>query len=121
MKFKNKKIKKLILRRNEKMRKVTRNEINKNNMVALGYCQCQTILNLFGYDYKIGYNSGIYGWNYDMYRIRGFDIITGYNVPYKQYSNKEIKNKLVLLEYKVSLDNSIDKSNFKKEFLKIFE
>ena len=103
------------------MRKVKRTEINKSNMVALGYCQCQTVLNLFGGDYKIGYNTGLYGWNYDLYRIGGVDVVTGYHVPYCQYSNKELKNKLVLLENKVRQDNSIEKSNYKKEFLKIFE
>ena len=103
------------------MRKVKRTEINKSNMVALGYCQCQTVLNLFGGDYKIGYNSGVYGWNYDLYRIGGVDVVTGYNVPYCQYSNKELKNKLVLLENKVRQDDSIEKSNYKKEFLKNFE
>ena len=103
------------------MRKVTRNEINKNNMVALGYCQCQTILNLFGYEYKVGYNAGVYGWNYDLYRIKGVDIVTGYHIPYEKYSNKEIKNKLVELENRVRQDNCFEKSNYKKEFLKIFE
>ena len=104
------------------MRKVTRNEINKNNMVALGYCQCQTVLNLFGYDYKIGYNSGIYGWNYDMYRIRGIDIITGYNVPYCQYSNKELERKLVELENEIRNNFDYSKNEeYKKRFFKIFE
>ena len=53
-------------RRIKKMRKITRNEINKTNMVAIGYCQAQAALNLFGADYKIGYNAGVYGWNYDL-------------------------------------------------------
>ena len=103
------------------MRKVTRNEINKNNMVALGYCQCQTILNLFGYDYKIGYNSGVYGWNYDLYNINGVNIVTGYNTPYTQYSNKEIKNKLIALENKVRTNKDYTKYDaYKKEFFEIF-
>ena len=101
--------------------RITRNQINKNNMVTLSYCQCQTILSLFGYEYKVGYNAGVYGWNYDLYRIGGVDVVTGYNVPYCQYSNKELKNKLVELENKIRQDNSIEKSNYKKEFLKIFE
>ena len=103
------------------MRKVTRNEINKSNMVALGYCQCQTVLNLFGYEYKVGYNAGVYGWNYDLYRINGVDVVTGYHVPYEKYSNKEIKNKLVALENKIR--NNFDYSkreDYKKEFFEIF-
>lgn len=106
------------------MRKVTRKDINKNSMVALGYCQCQTILDMFGYDYKIGYNSGVYGWNYDLYRVHGIDILTGYNVPYYQYSNKDIKEKLIALENKVRKEESYYSLNYKKgqkEFLEIFK
>jgi len=104
------------------MKKVTRNEINKNSMVALGYCQCQEILNLFAYDYKIGYNSGMCGWNYDLYRIKGIDVVTGYNTPYQNCSNKAIKNKLVALENRVRSDKDYTKYDaYRKEFLKIFE
>lgn len=106
------------------MRKVTRSEINKENMVALSYCQCQAVLNMFAYNYKVGYNSGIYGWNYDLYRIKGIDIVTGYNTPYNQYSNEKIKNKLIALENKIRKEESYYSLNYKKgqkEFLKIFE
>ena len=103
------------------MKRITRNQINKNNMVTLSYCQCQTILSLFGYDCKIGYNSGIYGWNYDLYRICGADVVTGYNVPYCQYSNKELKNKLVELENRVRQTKDFSKYDvYKKEFFEIF-
>ena len=104
------------------MKKITRNEINKNNMVALSYCQCQTILNLFAYDYKAGYNAGVNGWNYDLYRIGDVDLVSGYNVPYEKYSNKEIKNKLIELENKMrkKLDFT-KKEEYKKEFFEIFK
>ena len=104
------------------MIKVTRNNINKKNMVALGYCQCQTILNTFGYEYKIGENVGVNGWNYNLYRINGVDIVAGYNVPYYNLSNKEIKNKLVAFENKIRANFDYSKrEEYKKEFLKIFE
>lgn len=107
------------------MRKVTRNNINKKNMVALGYCQCQAVLNMFAYDCKVGYNSGLNGWNYDLYRVNGVDIVTGYNAPYYKYSNMEIKNKLIALENKVSKcsleEYRKNKERWKKEFLRIFE
>lgn len=104
------------------MRKVTRNEINKKNMVALGYCQCQTILNRFGYEYKIGENVGVNGWNYNLYRINGVDIVAGYNAPYQQYSNRELKNKLIALENKVRGNRNYMKyETYKKEFFEIFE
>lgn len=109
----------------DKLRKVTRNDINKGNMIALSYCQCQTVLGMFGYDCKVGYNSGIYGWNYDLYRVNRVDIVTGYNVPYRQYSNKEIKNKLITLENKIRKTNfCFSKEDYKKlqkEFLEIFK
>ena len=111
------------------MRKITRNEINQENMVALSYCQTQAALNLFGTDYKIGYNAGVYGWNYDLYRINDIDIITGYNVPYGKYSNKDIKNKLIELENKIRkeersltfLEYEKKLQQWKKEFLEIFK
>ena len=109
--------------------KITRSEINKENMVALGYCQCQTILNKFAYNYKIGYNAGVYGWNYDLYRINGVDVITGYNCPYYNYSNKDIKAQLIELENKIRkeersltfLEYEKKLQQWKKEFLEIFK
>lgn len=83
------------------MRKITRNDINKNNMVALSSGQCQTILSMFASDYKIGYNEGVYGWNYDLYEINGVDIVAGYRIPYKSSENKEVKKALIALENKV--------------------
>ena len=107
------------------MRKITRSEINQENMVALGYCQAQAALNHFGYDYKVGYNSGVYGWNYDLYKINGVDIVTGYRPPYCEYSKKDIKNKLIAFENKLrelSLSERYEKEEIlKKEFFEIFK
>ena len=107
------------------MRKITRNEINKTNMVAIGYCQAQAALNLFGADYKIGYNAGVYGWNYDLYRIGGVDIVTGYRTPYYEYSKKDIKKKLITFENKLrklSFSERYEKEEIlKKEFFEIFK
>ena len=111
------------------MRKITRKQINKTNMVALGYCQAQTVLNLFGTDYKVGYNAGVYGWNYDLYRINDIDVITGYNVPYYKYSNNDLKIKLIELENKIRkeergltfLEYEKKLQQWKKEFLEILK
>ncbi|MBQ1802325.1 MAG: hypothetical protein II013_04925 [Lachnobacterium sp.] len=107
------------------MRKITRNNINQENMVALSYCQAQTALNLFGTDYKIGYNAGVYGWNYDLYRIGGVDVVTGYNCPYINKSNKKIKTQLIAFENKLRKLSSSELcekgEELKKEFLNIFE
>lgn len=109
----------------ERLKKITRNDINKDSMIALSYCQCQTVLGMFGCDCKVGYNSGIYGWNYDLYRVNRVDIVTGYNVPYSQYSNEKIKNKLVALENKIRKTkicfSEEDYKKLQKEFLEIFE
>lgn len=106
-------------------KKVTRKDINKKNMVALGYCQIQHTLNFFGEDYKVGYNAGIYGWNYDLYNINRISIVTGYNVPYCQYSNKGMKEKLIAFENKLSKctleEYRENKESWKKEFLEIFK
>lgn len=106
------------------MRKITRNNIKKNNMVALNYCQCQRVLGLFGGDFKIGYNSGVYGWNYDLYEINGVSVVTGYNVPYKKYNNQELKKKLIALENKITKEYNFNFAEYeenKKKFLEIFE
>lgn len=106
-------------------RKITRKDIDKENMIALGYCQIQHTLNLFGEEFKVGYNAGVYGWNYDLYNINGISVVTGYNVPYREYSNEEIKNKLIIFENKLnkcSLEEyRKNKEKLKKEFLEIFE
>ena len=101
------------------MRKVTRNDINKENMISLGYCQCQIALRVFGENFKVGYNSGVYGWNYDLYNVNGVSIVTGYNVPYTEYSNNEIKRKLIELENKIRIQKEC--TDWQKEFLEIFE
>jgi hypothetical protein len=108
-------------------KKITRNDINKNNMVTLSYCQCQKVLSLFGEDYKVGYNVGINGWNYDLYNIHGVSIVTGYNTPYEKYTNKEIKEKLIALDNKILqkkytwLGWEENKQKLFREFLEIFE
>ena len=107
------------------MKKITRNNINKGNMVALSYCQCQSVLNRFAYEFKVGYNTGCNGWNYDLYRIGNYDIVTGYNVPYRQYSDIEKKKKLIALENKLKTMGFAEfcekRAKLKKEFLNIFE
>ena len=104
------------------MKKITRNDINTKNMVALAYCECQRVLDLFAYEYKIGYNAGVYGWNYDLYTINGVDVVTGYGVPYQKHSNEKIKKELIELENEVRKNFDYSKyEDYKKRFLKIFE
>ena len=58
--------------------KTTRKQINQNynRVICIGYCQAQYLLN--GKN-PIAYNSGVYGWNCDIYDINGVAIVTGYN------------------------------------------
>ena len=57
--------------------KTTKKEINQNYscVICIGYCDAQYLLN--GKN-PIAYNSGYYGWNYDLYDVNGVAIVTGY-------------------------------------------
>ena len=57
--------------------RLTNNDL-KNNfgvIVSCGYCELQTLLNMKN---RIGYNSGVYGWNFDAFDFGGVGLITGY-------------------------------------------
>ena len=62
--------------------KITRRELKENyRCVSVGYCDLQYLLRNCS---PIAYNSGIYGWNYDVYTFDSTDIAicTGYrNMP----------------------------------------
>ena len=48
-----------------------------NNIVKVGYCDLQTLLN---YEHPIAYTCGAQGWNSDIYELpNGVIISTGYN------------------------------------------
>ena len=50
----------------------------KNNfgiIVSCGYCELQSLLNMKN---RVGYNSGVYGWNFDVFDFGGVGLITGY-------------------------------------------
>ena len=57
--------------------KTTKNEINQNykTVICIPYCGAQYLLN--GKN-PIAYNAGYYGWNCDVYDIKGVAIVTGY-------------------------------------------
>lgn len=61
--------------------KTTRNIIMRtsNNVKCTGYCDLQALLRNHE---PLAYNSGIYGWNFDVYEVYGVTICTGYrNMP----------------------------------------
>ena len=62
-------------------RKITRQAARSYfGTVAVGYCEAQSLLNGL---YRFGYNSGVYGWNFDAFTLPGgATICTGYrNMP----------------------------------------
>lgn len=90
-----------------KTNKVTRNSIKANKVFSIGYCHAQ---NLLRYAEKSGYNSGIYGWNYDLYEFpyANIAITTGYRpigqaVPYellKKYDDSAREYANMTMPYK---------------------
>ena len=59
--------------------KMVRNQVynlnGTNKIITIGYCKLDRILKYFN---PIGYNAGIYGWNYDVYDLLGYTFVTGY-------------------------------------------
>lgn len=57
--------------------KLTKNDLRNNFgvIVSCGYCELQSLLNIKS---RVGYNKGVYGWNFDTYDFGGVGLITGY-------------------------------------------
>ena len=55
----------------------------------IGYCQAQYLLENVEAK-KVGYNAGVYGWNYDVYLFRNNVIITGYRCTFGNYFNYDL-------------------------------
>lgn len=49
--------------------------LTRGKVYSIGYCQAQYLLM---FTRKVGYNAGVYGWNYDVYMVGDDTIITGY-------------------------------------------
>jgi hypothetical protein len=63
-----------------KMKKISRNELKNKPVIKIGYCAAQSMLGLFD---RIGYMSGVYGWNCSVYEFQDAYILTGYRMPVK--------------------------------------
>lgn len=57
--------------------KQLKSEYPANKIICLSYCCLQNIISASCIQ-PFGYNSGVYGWNYDCYAIDDCLIITGY-------------------------------------------
>ena len=57
--------------------KLTKNDLRNNFgvIVSCGYCELQSLLNMKS---RVGYNAGVYGWNFDAFDFGGVGLITGY-------------------------------------------
>lgn len=54
-------------------------------IVSAGYCSLSTLLSVTD---PTAYTSGIYGWNFDVYKVDGLTICTGYrNMPGRTANN----------------------------------
>lgn len=77
-------------------RKEIKDSVLPNRLWKCGYCSLE---NLLRYEDRLGYNQGVYGWNWDAYKLDDFVIITGYRsmpgspIPYDIIEEFESKAK----------------------------
>lgn len=57
--------------------KITKKDLRNNFGViaSCGYCALQSLLNM---KRRVGWNKGVYGWNFDAFDFGGVGLITGY-------------------------------------------
>lgn len=57
--------------------KLTSKDLRNNFgvVVSCGYCALQSLLNIKN---RVGYNKGVYGWNFDAFDFGGVGLIAGY-------------------------------------------
>lgn len=98
--------------------KIARNQIYKPR--SAGYCELQ---NLLWFSNPWAYNSGVYGWNFDVYDAGDFTICTGYrSMPGKRLDHcREYDDKArAILESNLNFDEKREKINaLLDEFVKI--
>lgn len=90
------------------MEKITRKQVNMyKNIICVPYCDLWYLLYFRN---KTGYNSGVYGWNYDFYHINLHTcIVTGY----RPFGN--IKNYDLCDEYNEKAKNIIEDRTLSNE------
>lgn len=90
------------------MEKITRKQVNMyKNIICVPYCDLWYLLYFRN---RTGYNSGVYGWNYDFYHINlNTCIVTGY----RPFGN--IKNYDLCDEYNEKAKNVIEDRTLSNE------
>lgn len=68
--------------------RVTRNMLTDKPVLKIGYCAAHYLLSDLQ---RVGYMSGVYGWNCDVYDVEGVYILTGYRFSVSgKYVNHDI-------------------------------
>lgn len=93
---------------------MTRKEIvnNFSKVYSIGYGDMQYLLR---YQNRIGYNSGIYGWNFDVYVVNGIAICTGYRNTPGQRIDYDILKKYEKKAEKIAKDYTLDYDKTKRK------
>lgn len=106
--------------------KVTRTSIQANysNIYYVGYCEMYHLLGAFR---KVGFTSGIYGWNYNVYEIdidtcvlTGYRGMFGKRIPSEKYSKLETKAKTIYCDRNNNLSYDKRQAKIRKMALKFF-
>lgn len=104
------------------MEKITRKQVNMyKNIICVPYCDLWYLLYFRN---RTGYNSGVYGWNYDFYHINlNTCIVTGYR-PFGNIKNYDLcdeyneKAKNVIEDRTISDEEKKEKvENLLEEFI----
>ena len=86
--------------------KATKKSFAGYNVVKVGYCNLQYLLN---YENAFAYSSGAYGWSCDYYDINGVIISTGYSpigksVDYELIKKYNLKAEKIVNNYELSYE-----------------
>ena len=102
--------------------KELKNKVPSKYLFKIGYCGLQHLL---WFEKPIAFNSGVYGWNYDVYCINDIYITTGYrsmvgqNIPYELAKKYDDKAKEIINQWTGNIDLKKEKLNsLIKEFIK---
>lgn len=92
-------------------RKITRSFFEGEKVFCCGYCELYFLLKRFD---RIGYNSGIYGWNYDTFRFfvndKTYYLTTGYRntigkkIPYELTKAANTAAEKIACDYNLSFE-----------------
>lgn len=82
--------------------KIRRADATGTKTLKIGYCQAQNLLSM---SEPFGFNSGVYGWNFDSYEVNGVVINTGYrgmpgvSVDYELLKRYELEAEKIIYNY----------------------